>query len=146
MTSSTSDFGVVPDWIITNPPFRRAEEFTLRALERARVGVAMFTRLQWLESVGRYERLFKDRPPTLIAIFTERVPLHMGRWEPKGSTATGYCWLVCSKGRPPQAPFWIPAGQRKLCARPEDIERFTAHPVVKKRYRLGTEPMNVVRQ
>jgi hypothetical protein len=117
-------------------PFRRAEDFARRALERARVGVALFTRLQWLETVGRYNRLFKDHPPTLIAIYAERVPSHMGRWEPKGSTATGYCWLIWIKGGAPQAPFWIPPGQRKLCARPDDVARFTAHPVVKRDHYL----------
>jgi hypothetical protein len=132
MTSSADEFEVTADWIITNPPFRRAEEFVLKALDRARVGVAVFTRLQWLETVGRYRRLFNEHPPTLVAIFAERVPLHMGRWEPKGSTATGYCWLVWIKGSSPQPPFWIPPGQRKLCARPDDIERFTKRPVVKR--------------
>jgi hypothetical protein len=131
MTSSTDRIDVTADWIVTNPPFRRAEEFTLKALQRARVGVAMFVRIQWLESKGRYERIFKNHPPTLIAYFAERVPLHMGRWEPKGSTATGYCWLVWIKGRVPQPPFWIPPGQRKLCARPDDVARFTVHPVKK---------------
>ena len=131
MTSSPNRIELTADWIVTNPPFRRAEEFALKALDRARVGVALFTRLQWLETVGRYQRLFKDHPPTLIAIFAERVPLHMGRWEPRGSTATGYCWLIWVKGRAPQAPFWIPPGQRTLCARDDDIERFTASPVIK---------------
>jgi hypothetical protein len=32
------------DWIITNPPFRLGEDFTLRALKLARRGVAMVTR------------------------------------------------------------------------------------------------------
>jgi hypothetical protein len=42
-----------PDWIITNPPFSLACEFTLRALDLAREGVAMLVRTQWIESVGR---------------------------------------------------------------------------------------------
>jgi hypothetical protein len=130
MTSSTDDFEVA--WIITNPPFRRAEDLALKALERARVGVALFTRLQWLEGVGRYNRLFNEHPPTLVAIFSERVPLCMARWNPRGSTATAYCWLIWIKGRTPQPPFWIPPGQRKLCTKPDDIERFTASPVIKR--------------
>ena len=137
MTSSTDQIEV--DWIVTNPPFRRAEEFALKALDRARVGVALFTRLQWLETVGRYNRLFKNQPPTLIAIFAERCPLHMGRWLPNGSTATGYIWLVWVKGMAPRAPLWIPPGQRKLCARPDDVERFTASPVIKKNFAVARE-------
>ena len=118
------------DWIITNPPFGDlTEQFVLRARERARVGVAMFVRLQWLESVGRYEAIFRDNPPTLIAFFAERVPLKKEEFNPKGSTATAYIWLVWRKGLQPQAPFWIPPEQRKLLTRPDDAERFTAHPV-----------------
>jgi hypothetical protein len=48
------------DWLITNPPFgTKTVRFVLRALELARVGVAMFVRLQWLETVERYELLFR---------------------------------------------------------------------------------------
>lgn len=54
-------FEVDADWIITNPPFnKKAEQFALKAIEQARVGVAIFARLQWLETIGRYERLFRD--------------------------------------------------------------------------------------
>lgn len=121
------------DFIITNPPFGDlTEAFVLRALERARVGVAMFVRLQWLESVGRYEAIFRDNPPTLIAFFAERVPLCKGKYDPDGSTATAYIWLVWRKGLKPQAPFWIPPGQRESLTKPDDVERFTAHPVIKR--------------
>lgn len=118
-------------WIITNPPFSgtqdRALAFTLRALALARVGVAMFVRSQWINEGGeRYEKLFKPHPPTLIAFFSERVPLCKGRWDPKGSTATAYCWVIWIKGREPMPPFWIPPGQRQRLSRPDDVKRFAA--------------------
>lgn len=123
------------DWIITNPPFNdKAEAFILRALDLAQVGVAMFLRLQWLESVGRYERIFKPHPPAIIAQFAERVPLHKGRWEPDGTTATAYLWIVWLKAERGDRTefFWIPPGQREALTRPDDAERFTSHPVIKK--------------
>ncbi len=127
------DFQVIADWIITNPPFKdKAEQFALRAIDQAKVGVAIFARLQWLETIGRYERVFKDQPPTLIAFFCERVALHMGEWKPDGGTATAYIWLVWVKGRKPQAPFWIPPGQREALTHPDDAKRLTAHPVIRK--------------
>jgi hypothetical protein len=104
------------------------------ALERAKVGVAIFARLQWLETIGRYERLFKNQPPTLIAFFCERVALHMGEWKPDGGTATAYIWIVWIKDRTPQAPFWIPPGQREALTYADDAERFTAHPVIRKQH------------
>lgn len=121
------------DWIITNPPFaNKAERFVRRAIDVASTGVAIFVPLRWLETTGRYERLFRDNPPTLIAFFAERVNLCAGRWEPTGSTATAYVWLVWINDSKPQAPFWIPPGCRKALEHPDDRERFTVTPVVKK--------------
>lgn len=48
------------DWVITNPPFRLAEEFVMRAMTVARVGVAILARTVFLESVGRYEGIFRQ--------------------------------------------------------------------------------------
>ena len=78
------------DWVITNPPFRLGEQFIGRSMAIARRGVAMLTRTVFIESVGRYERLFKTNPPSRFAQFTERVPMVKGRVDKKASTATGY--------------------------------------------------------
>lgn len=121
------------DWIITNSPFGdHIEQFVLHALKLAKIGIAMFVPLRWLETVGRYENIFRDNPPTCMAFFAERVNLCRGRWEPTGSTATAYIWLVWVKGKPPQPPFWIPPGQRKALTRADDAARFTSHPVIRK--------------
>jgi hypothetical protein len=113
------------DWIITNPPFNDSADFVLKALKLAGTGVAMFVRLAWLESVGRYEKIFRDHPPTLISFFAERVPLHKGRWEEDGTTMTAYIWLVWIKGSEPRAPFWIPPGCRESLTKADDGKRFS---------------------
>ena len=104
------------DWVITNPPFRLGEEFINRSMRIARCGVAMLTRTVFIESVGRYERLFRSNPPSRIAQFTERVPMVKGRIDKKASTATGYAWLVWEKdqltGR--TELVWIPACRKTL--------------------------------
>lgn len=129
ITTSVDGF----DWIVSNPPFGElTEQFVLHAIECADVGVAMFVRLQWLESVGRYERVFRDNPPTLIAFFAERVPLCKGRWDPDGDTATAYIWLVWVKGEQPRAPFWIPPGCRERLTKPDDAVCFTQSPVARR--------------
>lgn len=124
------------DWIITNPPFGdNALAFVQQGIKLARVGVAMFFRSQWVvEGIERYETIFRSRPPTLCAFFVERVNLCKGRWEPDGTTATAYCWLVWMKGRKPLPPFWIPPGCRKQLTHADDRERFTARPVVKREH------------
>jgi hypothetical protein len=136
------------DWIITNPPFRqRSEQFVLHALPRARVGVAMFLRSQWLETVGRYERIFKPYPPAIIAQFSERVPLCKGRWNPDGSTATSYCWVVWLKGHTTGTQFmWIPPGCRVNLTRSDDRIRFTARPVLPADYKESLHEGKLLRR
>jgi len=127
------DQGGSPDWIITNTPFGPvALEMALKALRLTKRGLALFVRQQWLETPGRYERLFKDQPPAIYAQFVERVPLHKGRWEPEGDTLTAYCWLVWFPGRAAAGTrmIWIPPGRREVRSRVDDVERFTAHPVM----------------
>lgn len=104
------------DWVITNPPFKDAEEFAHRSRAIARRGVAMLTRTVFIESVGRYERLFSRTPPTVVAQFVERVPMVKGRVDPKASTATGYCWIVWDQSVPGQATrlAWIPPTRKRL--------------------------------
>ena len=103
------------DWVITNPPFRLAEDFVVRAMPIARRGVAMLTRTVFLESVGRYERMFKPNPPSKVAQFTERVPMVKGQLDKKASTATGYAWIVWEKGwSDPTQLIWIPPCRRRL--------------------------------
>ena len=111
------------DWVITNPPFRLAEDFVLRSIEIASHGVAVLVRTVFIESVGRYERLFLTRPPTTYAQFTERVPMVKGRLDRKATTATSYCWLVWRKSAIIDAPklVWIPPC-RKALERPDDYD------------------------
>lgn len=101
-------------WIITNPPFRLAEQFIERALSIATVGVAMIVRTSFLEGVGRYENLFTKTPPNIIAQFAERVPMVKGRLTATGSTATAYCWLVWMAGATGSRFVWIPPCRKQL--------------------------------
>jgi hypothetical protein len=103
------------DWMITNPPFRLAESFINKGLEVASVGVAILARTVFLESKGRYERLFMSKPPSLVAQFTERVPMVKSRLDKKASTATGYAWFVWKiqdKNEP--KIIWIPPCRKLL--------------------------------
>jgi hypothetical protein len=103
------------DWVITNPPFRLAEEFVRLALPIARKGVAILARTVFLESVGRYQGIFREFPPTKFAQFVERVPMVRGRLDIKASTATGYAWLVWEK-QTSELPrlMWVPPCRKSL--------------------------------
>lgn len=111
------------DWIITNPPFRLAEEFALTAIAEARTGVALLVRTAFLEGGGRHERLFKPHPPEWILQFCERVPMVKGRLDSEASSATAYCWVIWTIGAKPATHFpafvWIPPCRKRL-ERPDD--------------------------
>lgn len=107
------------DWTVMNPPFRLAEQFIERALVLSNRGVAVILRSAFLESVGRYERLFRDRPPTDVLQFVERVAMVKGKVDPEASSATAYAWLVWRKGSAGTALHWI-APCRKRLERPGD--------------------------
>lgn len=104
----------IVDWIITNPPFRLAEQFIERASQVAKDGFAVIVRTSFLEGVGRYNNLFRRNPPSIIAQFSERVPMVKGRYDPSASTATSYAWLVWIDGEPETRFVWIPPCRRCL--------------------------------
>jgi hypothetical protein len=103
------------DWIITNPPFGLAAEFVEAGLRRARRGVAILVRQAFFESEGRWPLFFGEHPCGVKASFFERVPMQLGRWEPKGSTATAYAWFVWF--RPEVEPEWVSEFRRLTRAR-----------------------------
>lgn len=120
--------GIGADWVITNPPFNVALRFIERAMLLAKTGVAVLVRLSFLEGgerSGRYE-FFKANPPTGIFIHAGRVPMHKGRWEPNGSSATAYCWLVWRKNTRPIPPVWIRPDAKLVYSRRDDAARFGA--------------------
>jgi hypothetical protein len=109
-------FGLDPDrvdWTITNPPFRLAEQFIERALATSRQGVAVIVRAAFLESVGRFERMFSKTPPSHVLQFTERVVMHKGKLSADGSTATAYAWLVWMGGHHTNLQ-WIEPSRKRL--------------------------------
>ena len=108
------------DWIITNPPFRLAQQFAVKADAHAKSGFALLVRTAFLESAERYQTLFRDKAPSDILQFVERVPMFKVRLDRHGSTATAYCWLVWRKNMH-GAPFsrtttfdWIPPCRKRL--------------------------------
>lgn len=103
-----------PDWIATNPPFKLGEAFIRTAWSRARRGVAMLLRLQFIEGGGRHALFTRDCPLTLFAPFSERVPMVAGRWDPEASSATAYGWFIFLK---PEAAAQSPLASAIAAAR-----------------------------
>ena len=97
------------DIIIMNPPYSTIEPFLIRALEIAQDKLIVLCRTQVLEGSGRYEKIFKDNPPTDIYQYVDRIQCWKGGVKPSGTSAQAYCWLVWDKKAPAAAPklHWI---------------------------------------
>lgn len=86
--------------IITNPPYKYAQQFVQKALELIPEGnkVAMFLKLQFLEGKSRKE-LFKKHPPKIVYVSSSRLSCAKnGEFEKYPSSAVAYAWFVWIKG------------------------------------------------
>lgn len=86
--------------IVTNPPYKFAQEFVEKALSIIPTGkkVAMFLKLTFLEGKGR-RRLFKTTPPVRVWVSSSRLKCAMnGDFSSVSSSAAAYAWFVWEKG------------------------------------------------
>lgn len=83
--------------IITNPPFKSLTNFILKGLELTNQKLFIFSRLQTLESINRYENIFKDSPPSFVLPFVKRVPCYKAGDMTRGSSVTPYAWYIWDK-------------------------------------------------
>ena len=83
--------------IITNPPYKYATEFVLKALELSKRKVAMFLKIQFLESQKRWLKLFKDFPPSTIYVFVKRISCYRNDDRSIKGSAVCYAWFVWDK-------------------------------------------------
>lgn len=109
------------DWTFCNPPFRLALQFIQRARRTSQIGVAMIVRSAFVEGAQRHSDLFSLNPPAFILQHVERVPMVRGRYDPKASTATSYCWLIWINGLSDTRFRWL-APCRAQLERASDVE------------------------
>ena len=102
--------------IITNPPYKFAQEFIEHAMDIVTDGhkVAMFLKLTFLESSGR-KKLFRKYPPKKIWVSSSRIPCGKNgdfydrdkdgniKYDKNGnpkevSSAVCYAWFIFQKG------------------------------------------------
>lgn len=98
------------DYVIMNPPYGVIEPFMLRALDIAKDGCLMLGRLQVLEGDKRFEKIWKDYPPTQVWVYIDRIQCYKnGDFSIKGSSAQAYCWVYWDKKNSNQHPelHWL---------------------------------------
>ena len=122
----THDFlGMKPDnqdfqAIITNPPFALATKFIVRALEYHTPVIAVLARVQLLEGITRYRKIFAANPPTEIRIFCERVSFWRGRLDPERMSLMAFAWFIWDNR--------IPVAERQFKVKffpPGTIDKYT---------------------
>ena len=85
------------DNIVTNPPFNIAEEVLEHALNLARRKVALLLRSAFIESVGRWERFYRERPPSRLLVFSRRLSIYKFGSTKVGGGTTSYAWFIWDK-------------------------------------------------
>ena len=89
--------------VITNPPYKYAQEFVEKALQIIPNGnkVAMFLKLQFMEGKGR-KNLFLKNPPKTIYVSSSRLMCAKNAEFEKmvagGGSAVAYAWYLWEKG------------------------------------------------
>ena len=86
--------------ILTNPPYKYAQDFVEHALNIQRDGnkTIMLLKIQFLEGQKR-SKLFSKYPPKYVYVNTKRQTCYLnGDMSRKMSSATCSCWFVWEKG------------------------------------------------
>ncbi len=86
--------------IVTNPPYKCAQEFVEKAIEIVKPGrkVAMLLKLTFLEGKRR-RSLFQEHPPKTVYVSSAR--LECGKnGDFTGASMVAYAWYVWQKGYP----------------------------------------------
>lgn len=90
--------------ILTNPPYKYAKEFVLKALDLLHDGdkCFMFLKLTFLEGKSRFHEIFSHKPPIKVLVFSERVlcakNAEFEKMRANGGSAVAYAWFVWQKG------------------------------------------------
>lgn len=83
--------------IVTNPPYKYAQEFIEHALDLVKDGnkVCMFLKIQFLEGKSR-RRLYDTTPPKTVWVSTSRI--QCGKNGVFKGSMVAYAWYVWEKG------------------------------------------------
>ena len=95
--------------LITNPPYRLAEDFISHAIHLGCTKHAYLLRLSFLEGVGRHQRLFSQHPPARIHVFSHRLTIWRGDQDQTSTGTTAYAWFVWDRLHVVKSRLALPA-------------------------------------
>lgn len=82
------------DCIVTNPPYRLADDFVRHATDLVGT-VVMLLRLAFLEGQGRTD-ILENKGLARVLVFRKRLPMmHRADWQgPQASSSTAFAWFI----------------------------------------------------
>lgn len=84
--------------VCTNPPFNIANEILLHAISLTDGKICLLLRTAFLESITRYNEVFRKYPPVRVYTFAERLSMYKrtkkGEVSYKGGGTTSYSWFI----------------------------------------------------
>lgn len=94
---TSSEYPYKGDNVITNPPFKLAEEFLTLSLKRSSKKVAFLCKLQFLEGAKR-KTMFETLPLKKVWVFSKRLTMSKGGEKTKNSGMLAFAWFVFEHG------------------------------------------------
>ena len=80
--------------IITNPPYNQINKWIPHQNQLATHKSYIFARIQTIETIKRYENIFKKDPPILICPFVKRIKCYPNNKDTIKSSAICYAWFI----------------------------------------------------
>ena len=85
------------DNVVTNPPYNIAEGVLKKCLDISKRKTCLLLRSAFLEGAGRYERIYKETPPSRVLIFSKRLSIFPSNSIKTGGGTTSYAWFIWEK-------------------------------------------------
>ena len=79
---------------ITNPPYSFINDWIVHSLKITSNKVYIFCRIQTIETISRYNKIFKDNPPVYICPFVKRIQCYRNDDTSLKSSAVCYSWFI----------------------------------------------------
>lgn len=96
--------------VITNPPFKLAREFILKALALTTGKVVMFLPLSYLAGLRRWQEIYNVTPPARVYVFISRVQMKRGGTDggEGGGGMINFMWAVWDRSHKGRTEvYWI---------------------------------------
>ena len=80
--------------LITNPPYKYINDWIQHSIKLASNKSYIFCRIQTIETMSRYNKIFKNNPPVLICPFVKRIQCYRNNDVSLNGSAVCYAWFI----------------------------------------------------